>query len=100
MKRYEDYSNKIKTNFSNKLRYETLYFKNIEKSTSDIYIISKISDRLDTISFQYYGDSRFWFIIAKANNLGKGSLRIPPGSRIRIPFPIDNLKIQNALLDE
>tara|TARA_Y100000310_G_C20556396_1_gene750755 strand:- start:311 stop:625 length:315 start_codon:yes stop_codon:yes gene_type:complete len=57
----------------------------IEKSYKDRYIISKESDRLDLLSYEFYGDSRYWFILANANNLGKGTLDVPAGKQIRIP---------------
>ena len=57
----------------------------IEKSYQDRYIISRESDRLDLLSYEFYGDPRYWFILANANNLGKGTLDVPAGKQIRIP---------------
>ena len=57
----------------------------IEKSYQDQYIISREGDRLDLLSYEFYGDSRYWFILANANNLGKGTLDVPAGKQIRIP---------------
>ena len=58
----------------------------IEDGEDDIYIISRIGDRLDNLAHEYYGDSTLWLIIARANNLGKGSLLVPAGTQIRIPY--------------
>ena len=69
---------------------------NIPKSSSDIYIHSKVGDRLDMLAQQYYNDVTLWWIIAKANELGKGSLHIKPGTQIRIP---QNLKDIFAILE-
>ena len=35
---------------------------------------------------EYFGDESFWYVIARVNNLGRGTLSIPPGKTIRIPF--------------
>jgi len=57
----------------------------IEPHIDDIYIIGQIGDRLDNLAFKYYGDSSLWWIIARANNIGKGSLVVPLGLQLRIP---------------
>lgn len=41
-------------------------------------------DRLDTIAGVLYGDSRYWWAIAVASNIGWG-LQVPPGTVIKIP---------------
>jgi nucleoid-associated protein YgaU len=53
---------------------------------SDTRIISQDGDRLDVLAKEFYGDERYWFVIARANNLGKGSMHIPPGEIILIPY--------------
>lgn len=68
----------------------------IPKSPSDIYITSIFGDRLDMLAHKYYGDVTLWWIIAHANQLGKGSLHIKPGTQIRIP---NNLQLVNSLLE-
>jgi len=40
-------------------------------------------DRLDTLAGTYYGDSRYWWVIAAASGIGWG-LQIPPGTVINI----------------
>lgn len=55
-------------------------------NNKDIYIISQIGDRLDVLALEYFGDESFWYVIARVNNLGRGTLIIPPGKTIRIPF--------------
>lgn len=75
---------------SNKKRvYSTILYPAIIKSQNDIYLICDEQDRLDLLSYKYYGDVRYWWIIAQANNLGKGGFHIPPGTRIRIPKSLD-----------
>ena len=75
------------------------YYKNIEypsvpiKST-DVYFISKVGDRLDIIAFDFYGDSRLWWIISKANPdvIRRDSFFINPGVRVRVPIDIQDIK--------
>jgi hypothetical protein len=89
MQRYEEFCDVIKVS-QGKRRYSTLRYPRFELKSSDIYIISKRSDRLDLLAYQYYGDVRYWVIIAKANKLHNATLKIPVGTRLRIPFPLNN----------
>lgn len=57
----------------------------IEVSLDDTYIIGQLGDRLDNLAFKYYQDSSLWWIIARANNIGKGDFTVPIGKQIRIP---------------
>jgi len=66
-------------------RLKTIQFPKIAPSDSDIVIVSRITDRLDLLAQQYYNDQTLYWIIAVANNLGKGSVEIPVGTTIRIP---------------
>jgi len=52
---------------------------------TDIYIRVTTPERLDKLAYNFYGDAALWWIIATANNLGKGTLIIPSNTRIRIP---------------
>ena len=54
-------------------------------STNDTYITTTTPDRLDKLANDFYGDSQFWWIIASANGLGKGTLMVPANITIRIP---------------
>ena len=40
--------------------------------------------RLDVLAGQYYGDGRYWWIIAAASDIGWG-LQVPPGTQLIIP---------------
>ena len=57
----------------------------IEPDIDDIYIIGQVGDRLDTLAYKYYNRSSYWWIIARANNTGKGNLTVPIGTQLRIP---------------
>ena len=59
--------------------------KRYKKTVDDRYIIGMQGDRLDNLAFKYYGDARLWWILARANYLGKGDLSVPIGAQIRIP---------------
>lgn len=41
------------------------------------------ADRLDTIAGQFYGDGRYWWVIAAASDIGWG-MQVPPGTVITI----------------
>lgn len=66
-------------------KLKTVKFPKITPSEKDIVILSKDSDRLDLLAQSYYSDQTLYWIIAIANNLGKGSVEIQPGTIIRIP---------------
>ena len=72
-------------------RYETTTYPEFERKEDDIYIITRKLERLDLLADRYYEDSRYWWIIARANNIGKGTLTIPPGKQIRIPQNITDI---------
>lgn len=67
---------------------------------NDTKILSQEGDRLDLLAKEFYGDESLWFVIAKANNLGKGSLNVPAGQVIRIPFYDDYTGIRTLMSDE
>jgi hypothetical protein len=79
--------------------YRTTYYPIIPESVNDTYIIASESDYLDSLAKRYYGDESYWWIIAQANNLGKGKLSIPLGKELRIPGNVsqilNNLKNYN-----
>lgn len=47
-------------------------------------IVVRGAERLDTLAGSIYGDSRYWWILASASDIGWG-LQVPPGTIIRIP---------------
>ena len=65
-------------------RLSTTFYPNLDTGEDSI-VSTQPGDRLDNIAKQYYGDETFWFVIAVSNNLGRGSLNIPPGTILRIP---------------
>ena len=66
-------------------RLPTTIYPNIPFSREDIYVRTTPGDRLDLLAYQFYKDVSYWWIIAHANNIGKGGLAIQEGSQLRIP---------------
>ena len=66
-------------------------YPTIRRKNDDIFIRSKIGDRLDTLANKYYKNSGLWWIIAQANQIGKGTLVIEPGIQLRIPTDISDV---------
>lgn len=73
--------------------YRTRIYPNIPLKDNDIYIVTQTGDRLDTLSYQYYGDQSLWWIIASANNIHDASFAVKDGTILRIPK--DYLQIIN-----
>ena len=72
--------------------FATNRYPDIPLSSNDLYIITTIGDRYDTLASQYYKNSSYWWIIAIANNkLKQDSLTPPVGSQIRIPKNISSI---------
>lgn len=69
-------------------------------TNEDTKILAQEGDRLDLLAKEFYGDETLWFIIAKANNLGKGSLNVPAGTIVRIPIYEEFSGIRAILSDE
>ena len=81
------YSNKdILVTSQDKPYYKGKQYPNIPLSETDVYVITTIGDRLDSLAYSYYNDSNLWWIISAANNNAtKGSLFPIPGTQLRIP---------------
>jgi len=101
MQRYKEFAEIIKdeTNF-NRRRYSTLYIPDFPQRDTDIYIITKRTTRMDLLANEYYGDPRYWIIIAKANVLNNATIRPPIGIRLRIPYPLNTGVIETLFIDK
>jgi hypothetical protein len=82
------YQNIPKTKIEGKEVYVTSRYPEVPLSENDIYVYTSIGDRFDTLAQQFYKDSSLWWIISIANTdkLNQGSLIIPEGIQIRIPY--------------
>lgn len=67
-------------------------YPNIPLSENDIYVITTIGDRLDSLAYSYYRDVNYWWVIAAANNnVTKGSMFPIPGTQLRIPTDLSSV---------
>lgn len=90
MNRYE--TRTILRTSDNKPYIRQKYYPNIPLSENDVYIITTVGDRLDTLSYSFYGDAEMWWVISMANNnVTRGSLYPTPGTQLRIPTDINTV---------
>ena len=92
MKRYD--STSVMQRWDGKRVYFTTQYPIIEPRDSDVIVISNEADYLDSLAYIYYGDPSLWWVIALANNLGKGRMSVPPGLQLRIPISINQILVQ------
>jgi len=99
MRRYEENKTKSTENFNDRKKkvHNTIIYPKIDRHIDDIYIEVREGDRLDTYAYAYYKDVTLWWIIGVANSIGKGTLYVTPGKKIRIPHPSRISKITQAL---
>lgn len=79
-----------------KRKLSTVIIPTPQLRSSDIYIQISGAERLDKLAFTFYEDETLWWIIAAANGLGKGSMMIPAGFKLRIP---DKINIRQYIND-
>lgn len=89
----------VTTRWDGKQVYLTTSYPIIEQQDSDAVIITQDGMYLDSLAHTYYGDPTLWWVIALANNLGKGRLSVPPGLQIFIPSNINNILVQMNTLN-
>ena len=63
----------------------------VPSSNSDLYVYYEVGKtRLDLLSYQYYGDPNYGWLILQANpEAGSLEFRIKSHTRLRIPYPLD-----------
>lgn len=70
--------------------YKGKMYPNIPLSESDVYVITTIGDRLDSLAYSYYRDVNYWWVISAANNnVTNGSMFPIPGTQLRIPTDLN-----------
>ena len=87
MKRYE--LNRKKRDKHLRTVYGTILYPKIERKDTDLYVMSRLGDRLDNLAMEFYKDVTLWWIIAQANNIGKGTMNVEIGTTLRIPQQTD-----------
>ena len=67
--------------------YKAINYPEIPLSISDVYVVTTIGDRLDTLANHFYNDVDLWWIIAISNPdiVRRDSFRLKPGVELRIP---------------
>tara|TARA_Y100001937_G_scaffold70657_1_gene96162 strand:+ start:2208 stop:2513 length:306 start_codon:yes stop_codon:yes gene_type:complete len=78
----------------------TIVYPIINPQISDTYIITKQGDRLDNLAYEYYKDPTLWWVIARANGIGLGTLFPKVGIQLRIPENIDKIKSEYNELND
>jgi len=73
---------------------EIVPFIEIERYDTDIDIVfNKSSMRMDNLSYKYYGDPNYGWLIMQANpQYGSIEFMIPNGVSLRIPYPLNTAK--------
>ena len=63
----------------------------VPSSNSDLYVYYEVGKtRLDLLSYQYYGDPNYGWLILQANpEAGSLEFKIKNHTRLRIPYPLD-----------
>lgn len=66
-------------------------FIEIKEKSTDVYIkYNKKSDRMDTLSYKYYYNANYGWLIMQANpKYGSMEFSIPDGVELRIPYPLE-----------
>ncbi len=80
--------------------YKNAIYPEITPTEDDLYIITSVGDRYDTLALQFYNDSRLWWVIASANVSKKDSMVVEPGIQLRIPADGQSAKAAFELVNE
>lgn len=81
--RYENNETKILND--GRTVYRSRIYPQIPLRNDDIYVATETGDRLDTLAYQYYNNSSYWWIIASANNIHNAPFGLKDGTILRIP---------------
>lgn len=54
------------------------------------FVLSE-GQRLDTVAANFYGESKYWWVIAAASGIG-WQCQVPPGTLLKIPTSIEDVK--------
>lgn len=67
-------------------------FLEISEASTDVTVYYQANKtRLDLLSYQYYGDPNYGWLILQANpSVGSMEFSIRDGSKLRIPYPLDS----------
>lgn len=85
--------------YDGKRVYKSVIYPVISEDSTDVYIVTNETMYLDVLAYKYYQDTTLWWVIALANNLGKGRLSVPAGLQLRIPGNILKILSDYALIN-
>ena len=73
--------------------YTSTLYPEIPSNIDDIYILTQVGDRLDTLANNFYQDTSLWWVISRANpdKIKRDGLLLNPGIQIRIPSNIQSI---------
>ncbi len=66
MARYKRIKRKI-DKYTRNRHYTNVIYPEIPPTSEDVYIRTKVGDRLDRLANTYYGDQTLWWVISRAN---------------------------------
>ena len=71
--------------------FKIVPFGKIEPKDSDFFELYKKNEtRLDLLSYKYYNDPNYGWLIMQANpEYGSMEFEIPDGAELRIPYPLN-----------
>ena len=71
-------------------------FLTIDKETTDLYVtFDKSKMRLDSLSYKYYGDANYAWLLMMANpQFGSMEFEIPDKVLFRIPYPLQTATLR------
>lgn len=78
-------NSKIKKIGDGRVVHRPRIYPNIPFRDDDLYVATELGDRLDTLAYDFYDDSTYWWIIASANNIHGAKFAFEPGTVLRIP---------------
>ena len=90
MSRYNFTGIKIDKYTNNRVMKTTLY-PEIKVADGDQFVYPIEGERLENMSYRFYGDSSLWWIIAKANGIRDGSFGLKPDEKLRIPSNVPQI---------
>ena len=76
---------RIRKGTSGKRVRESILLPTPPLNINDTHVEVGIHDRLDLLAQKYYNNKNLWWVIAAANNVGKGTMYFTQGTIIRIP---------------
>ena len=91
------------TQFRQDGEFSIVPYGNIPPKDTDFYeVYYKGRTRLDILSFQYYNDSNYGWLIMQANpQYGSVEFEIPDQANLRIPYPLSqSLQDYRASVEE